>query len=73
MARRNHHCHATNSGQMIIIGGTDYKLSEDRDPWPQGVGVFDMTALNFKDSYQANAGPYKTPDMIKKDRNEFVH
>lgn len=57
---------------MIIIGGTNHFMSHDRDPWPQGIGVFDMTALNFKDSYQANAGPYKTPNIIKNDRDAFV-
>lgn len=61
---------------MIMIGGSDPRYSRDfvedidyhnapSDPWPQGIGVFDMTALKFKDSYQAKAGPYGTPDIIK--------
>ena len=71
--RALHRCEATNSNQMILIGGLDptYSVrilgdSPQKDPWPQGIGVFDMTALEFKTSYQANAGPYKTPDVIRK-------
>lgn len=72
-SRAAHTCHATNSSQMIIIGGMDptYSLdtlrnNDEKDPWTQGIGVFNMTALQFKDSYQANAEPYKTPDIIRR-------
>lgn len=61
---------------MIMIGGQNptYPLQGPSDPWSQGIGVFDMTALKFKDSYRANAGTYKTPYMIKKYHSiEFVH
>lgn len=83
--RVGHTCQATASGQMIIIGGVDPTYSHryvgeadasnfPPDPWPQGVGVFDMTALKFKDSYQAKAGAYQTPDIIKNYHSiEFVH
>lgn len=74
--RGGHTCHATNSSQMILIGGSDPTHSTSflgdgdvqnapSDPWTQGIGVFDMTALTFKASYQAKAAPYKTPDPIK--------
>ena len=65
-SRSFHTCHATNSSQMIMIGGTDPTYLKKKDPWPQGIGVFDMTALKFKDSYEAKAGPYKTPDVVKR-------
>ncbi|MCJ1266829.1 hypothetical protein MMC22_006714 [Lobaria immixta] len=83
--RGGHTCQATNSGQMIIIGGVDPTYSQDYlgdgdarnappDPWPQGIGVFDMNALKFKDSYRAKAGAYQTPDIIKNYHSiEFVH
>ena len=68
---------------MIMIGGEDPTFfrsdfnSDNKasfDPWPQGIGVFDMTALGFKDSYQAKAGAYKTPEIIKNYHSiEFVH
>lgn len=81
--RTGHTCHATASGQMIMIGGEDprylgpdFGVLDNKapfDPWPQGFGVFDMTALRFKDSYQAKAGAYETPDIIKNyHRIEFV-
>lgn len=65
--RALHTCHATDSNQMIIIGGYNPNAKpEKKDPWSQGIGVFDMTTLEFKDSYEAKAGPYKTPDVIKR-------
>lgn len=59
-----------------MIGGTNPLYStkflgdgvgagEPRDPWNQGIAVFDMTALKFKDSYEAQAGPYESPDAIQ--------
>lgn len=68
---------------MIMTGGLDpshfHEFLGDSDnlppdPWPQGIGVFDMTALKFKDLYQANASAYETPEMIKKYHSiKFVH
>ena len=66
---------------MIIIGGVDPSNdtifsgsadsgSEPVDPWPEGIGIFDMTALKFKDSYEANAKQYETPELIKQFYND---
>ena len=74
--RGQHTCHATKTNQMILIGGTNPLYSriflgdgigagEPRDPWDQGIAVFDMTALKFKDSYEAKAGPYEPPYAIQ--------
>lgn len=74
--RMAHTCHATKTRQMILVGGTnplyssDYNANGDRggepqDPWDQGIGVFDMTALEFKDSYQSNTDPYEPPSAIQ--------
>lgn len=52
---------------MIIIGGVDPDADpvgaadggdEPRDPWAAGIGIFDMTTLKFKDSYEFKAKPY---------------
>ena len=62
---------------MIIFGGVDprndtsYSGSVDSgtepvDPWPEAIGIFDMTALKFKHSYEANAKQYNTPALIKR-------
>ncbi|MCJ1349100.1 hypothetical protein MMC31_007336 [Peltigera leucophlebia] len=61
---------------MIIIGGvnltndTDWagyadSGTEPRDPWAEGIGIFDMTTLTFKDSYEHKAKPYEAPEVIQ--------
>lgn len=74
--RMAHTCHATKSRQMIIIGGTSPLSSsnyfsegdlrdEPQDPWDQGLAVFDMTTLEFTDSYRSTADPYEPPYAIQ--------
>lgn len=69
-------CHGTNTNQMILIEGVDPRNEtfelEDADygddlkgPWAQGIGVFDMTALKFKDPYQAKAEAYQPAEAIQ--------
>ena len=41
---------------------TDYYPA---DPWPLGLGVFDMTNLVFQDHYDPNAPNYTTPQVLK--------
>jgi hypothetical protein len=36
------------------------------DPVPGGVLLFDMTAMEWKDAYDANADPYESANRIKK-------
>jgi hypothetical protein len=60
--------------QLISIGGADptqnrpynaprnnitYATLATRDPFPQGIGIFDTTALNFSASYDADAAVYE--------------
>ncbi|KAI9869690.1 MAG: hypothetical protein M1830_005209 [Pleopsidium flavum] len=35
------------------------------DPWTLGIGVFDMKNLAWKDSYDARAVVYESPDKVK--------
>lgn len=70
-SRAGHTCHIKNN-QIIMIGGQNpsYKNQfndnpNSVDPWLQGIGVFDTKSLRFKDSYQANADAYETPEVIK--------
>ena len=61
--------------QMISVGGVvmESGITEDAfavvggiaDPWHQGFGVFDMTDMEWKSSFNPNAGSYVTPDSIK--------
>lgn len=44
---------------MIAIGGTPPNLSLEyieKDPWPQGIGIFDVSEMKWKDSYNPDAG-----------------
>ena len=74
--RGGHTCHATNTNQMIVIGGINPLYSreflgdgenggEPQDPWEQGIAAFDMTTLQFKDSYQSGASPYEPPYAVQ--------
>lgn len=79
VGRYLHSCNVAGNRQMISIGGrvtnatefdedgandsiTDSSLP---DPWPQGIGVFDLTDMVWKDTYDPNAAPYITPDIVK--------
>ena len=35
------------------------------DPWPQGIGVFDMTEMKWRDNYDPKSQPYKIPNTLK--------
>lgn len=66
--RRSHTCHATNTtNQMIMVGGEGHDENDMRsaDPTNHGIAVFDMTKLEFKTSYQANAPAYEPPEMLQ--------
>ena len=65
--RIHHTCHAVNN-QLVAIGGLDPLASGDyngtADPWPQGLGIFDMNALVWKDSFNGTAPKYTPPDIV---------
>jgi Kelch motif len=69
--RVNHACSAAANRQMIVTGGLNpasanqSELINSRDIWTQGIGVFDLTAMQWKDNYDTNAQPYMTPDAVK--------
>ena len=35
------------------------------DPWPQGLGIFDLSAMQWSDSYDSSASAYVTPQLMK--------
>lgn len=67
-SRQKHTCEVFGS-QMLSIGGystTDNNLGHlSTDRFRQGLGIFDLTALQWKSSYDATAAAYRTPDVIK--------
>lgn len=40
-------------------------LPGPKDPWSQGLRVFDLTEMAWVDSYNSDAPPYQTPQFIK--------
>ncbi|KAK1782273.1 hypothetical protein QBC45DRAFT_9122 [Copromyces sp. CBS 386.78] len=54
--------------QMLSIGGKEISAKwESADSFPQGLGIFDMTALTWsKDgSYDADMGDYESPGVVR--------
>ncbi|KAF7504881.1 hypothetical protein GJ744_001602 [Endocarpon pusillum] len=68
--RISHACNVAQR-QMIITGGLNpasrnmTDLYSSQDVWNHGIGVFDLTAMQWKDNYDANAEPYITPNVVK--------
>ena len=55
---------------MIVTGGQDpfYKNTTEAiraDSWTQGIGVFDLTAMRWKNGYDAATEAYETPSVVK--------
>lgn len=68
--RVGHTCVAASNRQLLSVGGFDSNLGNPRwwrtkDHFPQGLGVFDMTELAWKDGYDADAEPYESPAEIR--------
>ncbi|KAL8294662.1 hypothetical protein RB597_007729 [Gaeumannomyces tritici] len=67
--RAAHSCAAVGKRQMISVGGLG-RLDESpdhwttKDPWRQGVGVFDMTELQWRGGYDVNAAKYRSPQVV---------
>ena len=43
----------------------DQNTMSSADPWKQGLGVFDMSTLAWKDAYDASPAEYKQADVIR--------
>ncbi|KAF2137450.1 uncharacterized protein K452DRAFT_312275 [Aplosporella prunicola CBS 121167] len=68
--RKGHTCHAVGGGQVIVIGGynrvvNDTLVWEEQDPWDHELGIFDLTAMEWKDRYNATAAAYESPKEVK--------
>ena len=72
--RHGHTCHIVGNRQLLSIGGVDTTQSRSygstangldfatfttRDPYPNGLGLFDISALNFSTNYNAHGEPYQ--------------
>ncbi|GKT48136.1 Kelch repeat-containing protein [Colletotrichum spaethianum] len=64
--RRYHSCAVVGRRQMLSVGGTDGRTGwSGADPWPQGLGLFDMTNWTWKTNYDADAKNYETSSTIQ--------
>lgn len=74
--RARHRCNVRGR-QMIVVGGQDIgrknktAVTYSQDHWTQGLGVFDLSAMQWRDGYDAGAEAYTTPATVKSwyDRN----
>ncbi|KAI0390372.1 hypothetical protein F5Y17DRAFT_444906 [Xylariaceae sp. FL0594] len=70
--RSDHQCAVIGKGgrQMISVGGAEgenrtFTAPTTADPWTYGIGIFDMTELEWRDSYDPDAASYDSPKMVK--------
>ncbi|KAK0623789.1 hypothetical protein B0T14DRAFT_517058 [Immersiella caudata] len=62
--RKNHACVAVGKRQVLSVGGVNDTYYNTKDNAPQGLQVFDMTRLVWKDDYDAGAAEYVRADVI---------
>ncbi len=71
-----HSCNIVGNRQMLVIGGvvqttSDYNANKNNsyvsslDPWNQGLGVFDLSDMEWKEAYNASAASYVTPAVVR--------
>lgn len=59
-------CVRVGNRQMLSSGGMSMEWNWDSsDPWVQALGIFDMTELRWKTSYDAQADEYESPQMVR--------
>ncbi|KAL8955754.1 MAG: hypothetical protein Q9193_006509, partial [Seirophora villosa] len=79
--RNGHTCNAVGGSQIISIGGVaadsriyinhpldeiaDSTFTTSADPFAQGLGIFDMTTLTWRNNYTPNAPPYEQSDLVR--------
>ncbi|KAI1809205.1 hypothetical protein GGS20DRAFT_580893 [Poronia punctata] len=70
--RSDHQCAIVGRGQrqMLSAGGVDgenrtFTAPTTADPWIYGIGILDMTELEWKDSYDPDAAAYDSPTVVK--------
>jgi hypothetical protein len=62
--RAYHSCVSVGKRQVLSIGGLGASNTE-KDKAPQGLLVFDMTAMKWVDAYDATLGAYEAPEVVK--------
>lgn len=57
------HLHDTFLSSLLYL---KLRNSDNSDPWEQGLGIFDMTQLQWTNGYDAEAATYQTPQVVSK-------
>ena len=72
-----HTCHGVGGGQVLVVGGLDSSYDDStgggfrgtwnksRDPFSQGLGVYNMTSLSWQDLYSSDPAPYVRSSLIE--------
>ena len=65
-----HTCNVVGNRQMVVVGGITATIDSGLDnappdPWSKGLGIFDLTAMEWKTEYNADAASYVTPQVVK--------
>ncbi|KAH7311625.1 hypothetical protein B0I35DRAFT_411798 [Stachybotrys elegans] len=66
--RSEHTCAVVGNRQLLSWGGLDFNDDDgwrSHDPFPQGLGIFDMSALEWSNEYDAEARPYEAHQRIR--------
>ncbi|PGH04545.1 hypothetical protein AJ79_07071 [Helicocarpus griseus UAMH5409] len=67
--RESHNCQIIGGRQMLVTGGsivTRRRLDAvQKDPWANGLGLFDLTDLKWKNRYDSEGAPYQRSQFVK--------
>jgi hypothetical protein len=68
--RSSHTCNLIGQRQVLVSGGYDptlggSELFKHADPWAQGLNVFDLTSLAWRNSFDPDVPPYEAPQVIR--------
>lgn len=69
-------CHAVGGSQILTIGGLNSASTDssariyegpfkDKDKYTQGLAVFDLSTLEWKNEYTTNANQYTQSDLVR--------
>lgn len=68
--RHGHRCAVIGGNKMLSVGGSNEfdgwpGIWTRADPFPNGLGILDLTELKWTNNYNATVGTYDSPDVVK--------
>lgn len=63
--RRSPSCASIGKRQMFVVGGASRKGWDDKDPTPQGLLLFDVAEMQWKESYVPSAWEYERSEALR--------